>query len=117
MKVLSEAWLGLLISAYFMMLLIAFFRSPSLLAEELKLFGWYFVVGLLAAVWAHDLFVVKGPIADGVEINLFGLFRNYWHDVVLPFSLAFVCLSLPRHLILALQYWRKRKQSDQITAE
>jgi hypothetical protein len=71
--------------------------------------GW-----LLVAVWTHDLFVFKaGPVPEGVEINLFGLLRNYWYDVVRPFTIGYIILSLPRLLILLFLDRRKRKQGEQ----
>jgi hypothetical protein len=115
---MSEIWPHYLITAYVLFLLGSFFKFPSLLAEELKVLGWYLAVGLLVAVWTHDIFVFRDyQVSEGVEINLFGLFRKYWSDVVRPFSLGFMILSMPRLLILFFLDWRRRKRSKKPIAE
>lgn len=108
---MSENWLFLLITAYVVFLLGSFFKFSTLLAEELKMFGWYFAVGLLAAI------SLTGPAdnCQDCEINLFGMFRKMWHDVIFPFALAFISFSVPRLLIVIFQDWRKRKQREQHT--
>ena len=114
---MSESWPYFLIIAYVVFLLGTLFKFPTLLAEELKLLGWYLAVGLLVAVWTHDRFVFRdGPVPEGVEINLLGLLRNYWFDVIRPFTIGFIALSLPRLLMLLFLNWRKRKQRKQQTA-
>lgn len=116
---LSEKWLGILITAYLLLLLSCFFRFPNLLAEELKTLGWYLAVGLLVAVWTHDIFVFKDyQASEGIDVIHFpGILRTYWVDVVRPFSLGFLLLSMPRLLILFFLDWRRRNRSKEPTPE
>jgi hypothetical protein len=104
-------WPIFLIAAYFLMLWASFRKSPNLFAEELKWFGWYLVVGLAAA------FNTKYAEFAGVEFQLTAFCFAMWYELARPFIIAFVCLSLPRHLIVALLYWRKRKQSRELTVQ
>ena len=103
----------MLIAIYLVTLLFSVFKFKSNFAEELKLFGWYFMVGLLAAIWTHDnefYFRRDAMPCDDcptIDINLIGIFRAMWQIVIRPYALAFVCLSAPRHWVLTFQHWRK----------
>ena len=109
---MSEIWPFFLIVGYIAALIFSSFKQPSLVRQEGKYFCFYLFVGLAAMIWTADRYVwaLNAP-CDGcqiVDINLFGLLRNYWHSFVIPFFVAFALLSLIR-LPLLLLVNRKRK--------
>ena len=77
----------------------------------------YFVISLLAAVWAYDSFISKstGPIAEGIDINALGMIRVMWHTYLLPFVCAFAVLSALRLLFLFLS-GKRGKKNDVVTS-
>lgn len=119
---MSEFWHILLILGYFSTLIFSLFKQKNLLLDELKFLGWYLIIGLMAALWAHDRYTsnLYPPCEDCpvLDINTFGMLRQLWYAVVWPYIIAFIVLSLIRHLILLVIIWIKRKTSRSVgTAE
>lgn len=111
---MSEFWHVLLILGYFSTLIFSLFKQKHLLLDELKFWGWYLIIGLMAALWAHDRYTsnLYPPCEDCPvpDINPFGMLRQLWHKVVWPYTIAFAVLSLSRHLILLAIIWINRKK-------
>ena len=76
--------------------------------NEVKFWAWYLVVGLLAGIYAHDVFLtLKYPVPDGIDINLNGMVRVLTYNFVTPFIKAFAVLSAVRFFILLIALRRK----------
>jgi hypothetical protein len=99
---MSEIWPFFLIVGYIATLIFSSFKQPSLVREEGKYFCFYLFVGLAAMIVTADRYVWALNGCPSVEINLFGLLRNYWHSFVIPFFVAFTLLSLIRLPLLLL---------------
>ena len=115
---MSETWPYLLILGYIGMFIFSLLKQKTLLLEEIRYFGWYLLVGLLAAFWANGRYTAsRYPMEDwsGVDINVLGMFRVLWNIFVLPYLTAFSLLSSVRLFIVFFVDYRKRKAKRPIT--
>jgi len=80
---------------------------------EIIIWIQYFVISLLAAVWAYNRYItqVNGPPAVGMDINLFGLFRKMFYLYLWPWLLAFLLLSGCRFLFMFI-FSKVKKRSE-----
>ena len=90
---------------------ISLYTQKTFLREEIKYFCWYFVVGLLASILAHDSYISKGePPEVGVDVNAVGMLRVLWYDFITPYVIAFLILNSVRLIILIVVRIRKKSQ-------
>jgi hypothetical protein len=110
---MSEIWPLLLIVGYISTLIFSSIKQKTQLREEIKFFGWYLVIGLISALWAHDRYYSEmyPPCddCDSVDVNIIGMFRKLWFLIVLPYLEAFAAMSLIRTSILTAIYAFKRR--------
>ncbi len=103
-----EPFIALLLASYICTLICSLLTQKSLLRNEIKFWAWYLIVGLMAGLYAHDVFLTRRyPVPDGIDINLNGMFRVLTYDFVIPFIKGFAVLSAVRFFILLIAL-RKR---------
>ena len=82
---MSESWPLFFVLGYFITLIISLFKQKTLAREELKYFSWYFMVSVIAAVWAYYRYQSSRMEPEvGVEINLLGMLRIAWYEYIIP---------------------------------
>ena len=107
---MSEIWPICLLLGYLGTLIFSLYTQKTLFREEVKFFSWYFVVSLLAAIFAHDHYLTqRSEFLDGVDVNTMGMIRVLWYDYVIPHSSAFLILNSLRLVTLVVLTMRKNK--------
>jgi membrane associated rhomboid family serine protease len=83
--------------------------------SEIVIWIQYFIISLLAAVWAYDRYTtqVNGPPVVGMDENLFGLLRKMFYLFLKPWFLTFFLLSASRFLFIFIVS-KLRKRSDAV---
>lgn len=72
--------------------------------SETAIWIQYFVISLLAAIWAYDRYTrqIYGPAVAGIDENLLGMLRKMIYLFLEPWSFAFVLLSASRLISILL---------------
>ncbi len=84
--------------------------NKAILKRELAILAQYFIISLIAALWAYNAIMTDiFPLEGTVDINPRSVLRVMWQIYLFPFVSAFFTLSVLRVLYLLLFDKKSRK--------
>lgn len=91
----------------------------QMIKTEALIWIQYFLISLLAAIWAYDRYVgrISGAPAIGEDVNLFGFFRKMFYLYLEPWFVVFFLLTVSRLAIVLLINRSKSADADSPSAD